>query len=141
MDFIILMDRFWFFFQHLTGGEVGCDRGVFGKRRAELIPTRSGAAQAGQGQGWAAVTLLTERSRPNSPGTTGVLGVFGVTSVRNDTSSPSCTAHKASSCVLFVSTPLHFVWKSFETCSLHSSFFSAVLLRGIVFLSLRSLHF
>lgn len=84
---------------------------------------RPGPAQAGQGQGWAAGTLLTERSTPSSPATE---KVFGVTSVRNDVSLPSCTTHQASSSVLFVSTPLHFVWNSFETCSPHS-FLSAVL--------------
>lgn len=94
---------FWFFFsQHfkhnvwlvvqldVTGDCLGRE----GPSWSSPGVCRSGAAQAGQRQGWAAVTFLTERSRPNSLGTTGVLGVFGVTSVRNDVSSPSCTAQR-----------------------------------------------
>lgn len=115
------------FFQHFKHNvwlvvNVDVTGQCLGRERLSWSPRgvcRLGAAQAGQGQGWAAVTFLTERSRPNSPGTARVLGVSGVTSVGNDVSSPSRTARKGSIfcslCLNSFALCLEFLWDSLPT--------------------------
>lgn len=92
--------------------------------------------QAWTSPGWTGTVLgridISDRKvQTQQPSTTWVLGVFGVTSVRNDLFSPSCSAKASSSVLCLDSFTLcsEFLWDLFPTLF---SFFSTVLLRGIV---------